>query len=51
MFADTDPGGLFVPVSLNGTLEATEYWPYDPGDGGGPIYDSATGQQLRPFPD
>ena len=27
------------------------YWPYDPGDGGGPIYDSATGAQLRPFPD
>lgn len=31
-------------------LEATEYWPYDPGDGFGPIYDSATGEQLRPFP-
>jgi hypothetical protein len=29
---------------------ATEYWPYDPGDGLGPIYDSATGAQLRPFP-
>jgi len=28
-----------------------EYWPYDPGDGLGPIYDSATGKQLRPFPD
>lgn len=32
------------------TIEATEYWPYDPGDGLGPIYDSATGEQLRPFP-
>jgi len=32
------------------TLEATEYWPYDPEDGLGPIYDSATGAQLRPFP-
>lgn len=31
-------------------ISATEYWPYDPGDGGGPIYDSATGAQLRPFP-
>lgn len=28
-----------------------EYWPYDPGDGLGPIYDSATGAQLRAFPD
>jgi len=27
------------------------YWPYDPGDGDGPIYDSATGAQLRAFPD
>lgn len=33
------------------TLSATEYWPYDPNDGSGPIYDSATGEQLRPFPD
>jgi hypothetical protein len=31
-------------------ISATEYWPYDPGDGGGPIYDSATGAQLRSFP-
>lgn len=31
-------------------IEATEYWPYDPNDGGGPIYDSTTGAQLRPFP-
>jgi hypothetical protein len=27
-----------------------EYWPYDPSDGGGPIYDSTTGAQLRSFP-
>jgi hypothetical protein len=33
------------------SIKAVEYWPYDPGDGGGPIYDSATGAQLRPFPD
>ncbi len=26
------------------------YWPYDPQDGGGPIYDTTTGRQLRPFP-
>jgi hypothetical protein len=32
------------------TITASEYWPYDPGDGLGPIYDSATGAQLRGFP-
>ena len=36
--------------SVSGTLTATEYWPYDPNDGLGPIYDTATGKQLRPFP-
>jgi hypothetical protein len=39
-----------VNVSAQFTLEATEYWPYDPGDGLGPIYDSVTGAQLREFP-
>jgi hypothetical protein len=36
----------------SGTVEVKpqEYWPYDPEDGLGPIYDSATGAQLRPFP-
>ena len=32
------------------TFEVLEYWPYNPEDGGGPIYDSVTGEQLRPFP-
>ena len=41
---------LYRISSLQSTLTATAYWPYDPGDGGGPIYDTATGQQLRPFP-
>ncbi len=41
---------LYVITSLNATLTATAYWPYDPNDGDGPIYDAATGQQLRPFP-
>jgi hypothetical protein len=36
-------------ASFNATLEAEEYWPYDPQDGGGPIYDSSTGAQLRDF--
>jgi hypothetical protein len=31
-------------------IEASEWWPYDPGDGLGPIYDTATGRQLRAFP-
>ena len=31
-------------------MQPQEYWPYDPKDGGGPIYDSVTGEQLRPFP-
>jgi hypothetical protein len=33
-----------------GAIEVEEYWPYDPNDGGGPIYDSTTGAQLRAFP-
>jgi hypothetical protein len=41
----SDAGGL-----AECSITATEYWPYDPGDGGGPIYDSATGAQLRDFP-
>lgn len=32
------------------TLEAKEYWEYDPLDGGGPIYDKKTGQPRRGFP-
>lgn len=45
----TDVGfANFLDIQIN--LEATEYWPYDPNDGGGPIYDKTTGQQLRPFP-
>jgi hypothetical protein len=40
---ENDSVGYFI-------LKPAEYWPYDPGDGLGPIYDSATGAQLRPFP-
>ena len=32
------------------SIEATEYWPYNPNDGLGPIYNASTGAQLRPFP-
>jgi hypothetical protein len=44
-FGDED---TFLAGSVD--ISIAEYWPYDPGDGGGPIYDSATGEQLRPFP-
>jgi hypothetical protein len=40
----------YTPTLSNVVVEPHEYWPYDPGDGGGPIYDSTTGAQLRPFP-
>ena len=43
--------GQFAPITSGSiTITASEYWPYDPRDGGGPIYDSATGEQLRGFP-
>jgi hypothetical protein len=42
--------GGTTTLAISMAIEATEYWPYDPGDGGGPIYDSETGQQLRAFP-
>jgi len=32
----------------NITIQPIEWWPYDPLDGGGPIYDSVTGAVLRP---
>jgi hypothetical protein len=31
-------------------LEPLEFWPYDPDDSLGPIYDSQTGAQRRAFP-
>lgn len=34
-----------------GSIVPSEYYPYDPGDGGGPIYDTVTGVQLREFPE
>jgi hypothetical protein len=43
--------GQFAPITSGSiTVTPSEYWPYDPGDGGGPIYDSVTGAQLRGFP-
>jgi hypothetical protein len=31
------------------TIKPYKYWPHDPQDGGGPIYDEDTGEQLRDF--
>jgi hypothetical protein len=53
--------GITLPSYLNNisgstvsdgsiTITPSEYWPYDPRDGKGPIYDSVTGAQLRGFP-
>lgn len=49
--------GVPLPSYLNGdvvsgsvSVSASEYWPYDPGDAAGPIYNAATGEQLRAFP-
>ena len=36
------------PVTIE--IKAIEFWPYDPNDGLGPIYNSATGAQIRTFP-
>ena len=44
-----NPDAVRVTV-VSGILTAAEYWPYDPGDGLGPIYDATTGAQLRAFP-
>lgn len=40
----------FYGYNLQLDISPSEYWPYDPGDGLGPIYNSTTGAQLRPFP-
>jgi len=37
-------------LSVDVALRAIEYWPYDPGDGEGPIYSTTTGQRLRANP-
>jgi len=48
-FSATEPP--FVLSSSSFSVTADSYWPYDPGDGGGPIYNTTTGAQLRiPFP-
>lgn len=42
----------FVITSFDSsvTMSPAEWWPYDPDDGGGAIYDTATGAQIREFP-
>ena len=44
-----EPEGDFVGTSIV-EIKPRQWWPYDPGDGDGPIYDEDTGEQLRPFP-
>jgi len=40
----------FDPADFPIIITPTSFWPYDPGDGGGPVWDSSTGAQLRnPF--
>jgi hypothetical protein len=45
IYAYNSRGGTTLNVTAE--LEAVEYWPYDPQDGGGPIYDSVTGERIR----
>jgi hypothetical protein len=47
-----DGSGLILggTLSITASIVPEEYWPYDPGDGKGPIYNTAFGNQLRPFP-
>lgn len=43
-------GAGVTETLTNLLIEPQEFWPYDPGDGLGPIYDIETGKQLRAFP-
>jgi hypothetical protein len=48
-FSFTQPD--YFPEGIAGLyIKAVEYWPYDPGDGGGPIYNTETGEQIRAMP-
>jgi hypothetical protein len=46
----SEQSGFTNTLSINADLEPAEYWPYDPDDGLGPIYNKDTGAQLRAFP-
>ena len=43
-------GISFVEKKEKFLMFPEEWWPYDPEDGGGPIYNTSTGQQIRSFP-
>jgi hypothetical protein len=47
-FDDDGEQGEFAGTSIF-EIGPDKWWPYDPGDGLGPIYDEDTGEQLRPF--
>jgi hypothetical protein len=34
-------------VAVGITINPIEYWPWNPGDGGGPYYDTTTGEKIR----
>jgi hypothetical protein len=42
------PPDIAPILTAQASIEASEYWEYDPEDGGGPIYDKFTGAVLRP---
>lgn len=42
---------IYEKYTINSwSLEAREWWEYDPNDGGGPIYNSVTGERMRANP-
>lgn len=47
---DVDSYVSIYTTSASIVVTPEEYWPYDPGDGDGPIYDTGTGEQLRDMP-
>jgi hypothetical protein len=49
---DQNDKSLSLVASGSNFLKAQpeKWWPYDPGDGGGPIYDEDTGAQIRDMP-
>jgi hypothetical protein len=47
IYGGTNNPETSVNYSLQASVEGFEYFPYDPNDGGGPIYDEDTGEQIR----
>lgn len=47
LYAARTRAGSGNDLNVLATLEPAEYWPYDPEDGLGPIYDASSGEELR----